>query len=476
MWPFSKKDPVEKVAVQQRRFAAAQISDLLNKWTKTTEQIDADLQQGGRVLRARARQMAKDNVYAKKYLDILKTNVVGKDGIRLQCRAKSRNGELDKQANDLVEEAWTRFSQPGECDVTGKLSLIDAQTLFIASCARDGEVLIREYHGYKNAAGYALQFLDPDLLDEDHNSDLKNGRYIRMGIEYNRNGYPIAYHLTPIKFDRVRGKSYRQANRRQRVLSGEIIHAYRPDYSNQSRGFTWMHAAMVELHHLGAFREAAIVASRIGASTMGFFTEGLEGGSYSGDGSSATGELTNEVEPGQFRKLPAGVDIKAFDGKYPSDMVDAFEKRSLKGISSGLNVSYNVLASDPESTSYGTLRAFTLDDRDHFRSLQQFVSSVLLQRVYRGFLSNGLATGYIGLPSERYKKLLNVRWQPRGWQWIDPSKDATSFEKMITNKLVSRSQIAAEQGRDFEEVCQEMQRDNKLLEKYGLTEKEAPDA
>jgi len=465
MWPFRRKDPAVKAITHQRQFAAAQVTNLLSKWGKTSEQIDADLQKGGRSLRARARDVAKNNDYAKKYLDILKTNVIGKDGIRLQVQAKTARGKLDHDANERVEAAWREFSRHGACDVTGKMSLVTAQRLFISSCARDGEVLIREYHNYPNASGYAIQFLNPDLLDEQHNAELNDGRTIRMGIEYNASGFPVAYHLTPIRNDVTAGNPRAKT---ERVPAQDIIHAYMPDYSWQSRGYTWMHAAMVEMHHLAAFNEAAIVAARIGASTMGFFTETL-GGEFGAAADDKQGnDFTIDAEPGSFRRLPAGLDFKMFDSKYPSDMVDDFIKRSLKSIASGLNIGYNTLASDPEGTSYGTLRNFSIEERDNYRMIQNWVAEVFLDRIYRAWLRNALRTRLVNFPEDRYSKLIDVRWQPRGWQWIDPAKDAVAFEKMIANNLTSRSQIAAEQGRDFEEVCRQIADDNDTMKKYGL--------
>lgn len=466
MWPFRRKDPAAKAIIEQRKFAAAQVTNLLGKWNRTSEQIDADLQHGGRALRARARDVAKNNDYAKKYLDILKSNVVGKDGIRLQCQAKTARGKLDHDANDRVEAAWREFGRHGSCDVTGKLSLITAQRLFIASTARDGEVLIREYHNYPNASGYAIQFLNPDLLDEQHNAELKDGRYIRMGIEYNASGFPTHYHLTPVRNDGTLGKAQRAKT--EIVPASNMIHAYMPDYSWQSRGYTWMHAAMVEMHHLAAFNEAAIIAARIGASTMGFFTETL-GGEFGGAADGKRGDdFTMDAEPGSFRRLPAGLDFKMFDSKYPSDMVDDFIKRSLKSIASGLNIGYNTLASDPEGTSYGTLRSFSIEERDNYRMIQNWMSEVFLDRIYRAWLRNALRSRLLAFPEDRYSKLMDVHWQPRGWQWIDPAKDAVAFEKMIANNLTSRSQIAAEQGRDFEEVCRQIADDNDTMKKYGL--------
>ena len=152
MWPFKRKAAVT-AGRRQRAFAAAQVSNLLSKWSTTIEQVDADLQQGGRALRARARDVAKNNTYAKRYLELLKTNVVGKDGIRLQCLAKNGKGQLDTAANNLIEAAFHDWSRYGQCDVTGKLSLIEAMRLFIVGLARDGEVLVRKYSGFRNYHG-----------------------------------------------------------------------------------------------------------------------------------------------------------------------------------------------------------------------------------------------------------------------------------------------------------------------------------
>ena len=295
-----------------------------------------------------------------------------------------------------------------------------------------------------------------------------------MGIEFSGSGAPIAYHLTPLSGDRVRGQSARPAQR-ERVPAADIIHAFRPEYAQQSRGFSWMHAAMIEMYHIAGFQEAAIIAARIGASSMGFFTEHTPD-EFAPDATSGT-DLVMDLEPGTFRRLPAGVDFKMFDSKYPSDMVDSFLKRSLKSLASGLNISYNALATDPEATSYGTLRAFSIEERDYYRTLQNLLADVFLAPLYEAWLATAMANGTVGLPLSRLQKFLDHRWQPRGWQWIDPAKDAIAFEKMLANGLTAPSIICAEQGRDFEEVCQQIKADRDLMKKYGLTpEKESANA
>ena len=231
-----------------------------------------------------------------------------------------------------------------------------------------------------------------------------------------------------------------------------------------------MSAALVELQHLGAFQEAAIIASRIGASSMGFFTSDAgSSAEFSGDGKTAAGDIEIDMEPGVFRQLPQGMGFESFDSKYPSDMADDFMKRSLKSIAAGLNVSYNTLAADPESTSYGTLRQFALDDRDYFRSLQRIVVEAFLEPVYLVWLRLNVARI---LNADRFEKMTVVRWQPRGWLWIDPAKDAIGFEKRLASGLTAPSIAAAEMGLDFDEVCQQAAADKEKMQKLGLLPKE----
>lgn len=456
--------PQRKAVRQQRAFAAAQMSNLLSEWKTSKKQIDEDIRMGGAALRTRARETTQNNGIARKYMNILKTNVVGDKGIRLQARSVNNKGKLDIVANDLLEAAWREFSEA--IDVTGRISMIEGQELFITTAPRDGEVLVREVLGYPNKWAYAIQFIDAALLDEQFNDDLKNGNKIRMGIEYDKWRKAVAFHFN--QPSATSGSYYASGIYRLRVEASEIIHAYRSEYAVQSRGFSWMCAALVEMHHTDKFREAAIIAARLGASTMGFFTETTpEGVERVGDGKDGD-DLVMEATPGMFKRLPRDVSFEKFESNYPSEMVDSFVKRQLKSIASGLNVSYNSLASDPEGVSYGTLRSFTIEERDYFRTLQNWLAQSMLDRIYRSWLKQALLTGAINLPASRYEKLLKIRWQGRGWQWLDPVKDAVSFEKKLKMKLTSPSIIAGEAGYDYDEICQQIAADKETRERHGL--------
>jgi capsid protein len=48
-----------------------------------------------------------------------------------------------------------------------------------------------------------------------------------------------------------------------------------------------------------------------------------------------------------------------------------------------------------------------------------------------------------------------VKWQPRGFPWIDPQKDAVGDLTRVASGLDSLTRQAQEQGRTIEEVLQE---------------------
>jgi len=94
---------------QLRSYIAAENSRLLKDWPTSGGTADADLYAFLKLLRVRSRHLAKNNDYAKRFFNILKTNVVGPTGIGLQARSKNERGELDTADNDYLESEWKEW-------------------------------------------------------------------------------------------------------------------------------------------------------------------------------------------------------------------------------------------------------------------------------------------------------------------------------------------------------------------------------
>ncbi|MCP4828743.1 MAG: phage portal protein, partial [Proteobacteria bacterium] len=174
-------DRFKKKPEQKRMFSAGKVDRLTASWTATPQTPDQVVEGNLTALVARSREQYANNDYARRFVELVQSNVVGPHGVIMQSRAANPRGGLDKLANGALEDAWTKWGRRGTCDVTGTLSWKQAQVMFIRTVVVDGECFIRKV---KTKQGLKLQFIDPQLIDVGYKHDkLKGGRYIRAGIE-----------------------------------------------------------------------------------------------------------------------------------------------------------------------------------------------------------------------------------------------------------------------------------------------------
>jgi lambda family phage portal protein len=451
-------------ALVKRKYAAAIKDRLTADWIMGSTSADSELYRDLKTLRNRSRELCINNDYARRFLKRTSTNVIGNNGIRLQIRATDNKGEPLSIENSQILEQFALWAKRGNCTACGRLSWIDCQKLFLESVARDGEVIVRLVKGFDNPFNFALQFIEADHLDEDLNRQLDNDNYIRMGIEFNKWNKPVAYHLLTTHpgelFSNKSGQKY------QRIPARQIIHAFIMDRPSQSRGVPWMHSAMTRLRMLAGYEEAELVAARVGASKMGFFVSG-DGAGYTG-AEDAFGNKIMEADPGTFEQLPSGMDVKMFDPHHPNSSFADFEKSILRGIASGLDISYATLSNDLENVNFSSIRHGSLEDRDSWRCLQTFVIEHFCNRVFESWLLMAMTCGRLGLNIRDFDKYNNPIWRARGWAWVDPLKDSHANEIAIAQKTRTRNQIAADHGNDIEEIFQQIVFEEELARKYGL--------
>ena len=459
----------------RRHYAAAAQSRLNSGWSSQPQPSAWHIWQALQALRARSREQYRNNDYARRFVRMCKNNIVGPNGIVLQARVTDPDGTPDRLASEAIEQAWRDWSL--ECDAAGQLTLAEMERLIIATVAIDGEVLVRRVPA--GAYGFRLQLIDPELLDIRLNGHASNGNRIRMGVEMDKAGRPVAYHLLEEPADLYQS-SYRVGGRHERVPAEDMIHLYLHEAIGQTRGVPWMASALVRMKHLSAYEEAAVVAARVGASKMGFFkaSEPADASQLADDEDLDTGEFIQEADPGAFDVLPEGYDFVSFNPDYPHQQFGDFVKATLRGIASGLGVAYNALANDLEGVNYSSIRAGVLEEREEWKVLQNWLIDHFMRPVYLAWLDTQLALGTIKVPTKaggmkpldpaRVAKYRAVTFQARRWAWVDPQKDMAAAEQAIALGVKSRSEIIRDMGRDPDEVWNEIARENELLKGLGI--------
>lgn len=457
--PVGRTDVPSVAPVAKRRFEASQINRLTSSWMAGNAAIDAELRSDLDALRSRSRDLVKNNTYARKFVRSVRTNVAGTEGFTLQVRVTDPNGQPDSGANRAIERAWYRYSRPGNCEVTRRLSRPDMERLICEVLPTDGEVILREVRG-RARGEYGLQWelIDTDRLDTNYNVPHVNGRNaIVMGVEIDTYGAPVAYHLWS-----GHPASYGGRKERQRVPASEIIHAFIPLFAGQTRGIPWMHAAMKMLHDLGGYREAAVIAARVGAAKMGIWETPDDAPPPNSEPGDTPTEHITDATPGHFDFAPAGYKLHTYDPAYPHDQFDAFCKAALRGVAGGIGMAYNSLANDLEGVNYSSIRAGVLEERDEWMVIQNWMTSAILTPMYERWLELSLAMGMIKLdngsplPLSKIDKFREHGFQGRRWSWVDPKKDIEAAILAIDAKLTSPQAVAAQSGRDIEDILDDI--------------------
>ena len=446
-------------------FQAADISRLTYSWKRQTASADAEIFNELSTIRSRSRDLSRNNDYAARFLNMCKTNVVGAHGIQMQAKPT-----VGKAAKRQIDEAFKAWKKRGICTVCGTMSFTDCEKLIIETIARDGEILIRTVRGWDNPFGFAIQIIEPEYLDESYNVNLPNGNQVRMGVEIDPWRRPVAYHiLAKHPGDMLYATTQlNQVATRIRIPADEIIHPFIRHRANQSRGYPWFVTPAYRLNMLGGYEEAELVASRVAAAKMGFF-KSPDGAGYTGDDSTDEEghEPIMEAEPGTFEQLPQNMDFVAWNPEHPTSAYEAFVLATLRGISSGLNVSYVSLANDLRGVSYSSIRYGTLEERDHWLALQAWLVENFHQIVFERWLEMAIVS-YLDLPYVKLEKFKAVNWRPRGWQWVDPQKEIAASVSAIQNGLTSPQRVVAAQGLELSEVLQEIAEAQQMAEDAGV--------
>ncbi len=443
-------------------FKGAEISRLWYDWIASPVSADQEIYNDFLRLRGRARDMRRNHPLVRRYVDMVSTNVIGAEGMQLRARVRNADGKLNKKLNASIEAAWLQWSAEVTTDCT--MGLVDLQQHMIESLAIDGECILRKIRSYRdNAFRFALQPVDPDLLDHQFfRAPTDRDNEIRLGVEVNQYGRPVAYWFWdrhPTDLINI------SARNRIRVPADEVLHIFRPDRVNQSRGTTWLNSVMFASKMLDGYVEAEVVAARTGAAKMGFF-EVADASDYEPPQAGEKLEMT--ATPGEFETLPPGYKFTPWSPEHPSTAFPNFLKSIQRWIASGLRVSYNELANDLEGVNYSSLRSALLTERDQWRKLQAWWARRVLMPIYAEWLEFAQLSGNLYLDSRDWSAFMQVKFMPRGWAWVDPLKDVNASVAAIDNGLTSRGRVLAEQGMDFEEIAEELKEEQDLIEEYDL--------
>jgi lambda family phage portal protein len=444
----------------RRSYAGAAIGRLTSGWRAPTSSADAELHTALNTLRARSRELVRNGSYAKRAKVIVDNNVVGAGiGMQGQVRPLARE-RLDDRANSAIEDAWAHWARAGNCHTAGLLHFADLERVLIGEIFEAGEVFVRKHARPfgESRVPLALEVIEAERIADDYliPEGVDPQRY-RLGVEVDAYNRPVAYWVRQRHPGDVRPYQTLTGDRLERVPAEQMIHLYVAERSPQTRGVPWLHSAMRRLNDMDGYTEAEIVAARGGATYMAFIkSEGLDNPLGTQENA---GEQQVQLEPGLVQRLQPGEDIEFNNPNRPNPNMDPFLRYLLREVAAGIGVSYESLSRDYSQSNYSSSRLALLDDRDLWRTMQAWFVRSFREPLHREWLRAAVLSRAVGAVSvEEYamrpEKFEAVKFKPRGWQWVDPTKEVDAYVTAIKAGLTTRTDVIAQTGNglDVEDV------------------------
>jgi len=453
-----KSPPVHEAAGRGRRSVV---------WTPGNPGAVAAMLATHSELRAKSRDLVRRNAWASAAVEAFVANAVG-TGIKPQ--SLNDDAELRK----AIQSLWWTWVE--EADSAGLTDFYGLQALACRAMLEGGECLVR-LRPRRPEDGLSvplqLQLLEPEHLPLTLNTEAPNGNRIRAGIEFDRLGRRVAYHLHRVHpEDGALSPAGSADMETVRVPAAEIIHLFRPLRPGQIRGEPWLSRALVKLNELDQYDDAELVRKKTAAMFAGFITRQSPEDNLMGEGEAdASGVALAGLEPGTLQILEPGEDVKFSDPADVGGSYSEFLRTQFRAVAAAIGVTYEQLTGDLTGVNYSSIRAGLLEFRRRCEAIQH---GVIVQQfcrpVWRAWMEQAALSGALPLPdfTRRQREYLACKWIPQGWQWVDPEKEFKALLTAIRAGLMSRSEAISAFGYDAEDVDREIAADNQRADELGL--------
>ena len=468
-----QKGHVNPTFTAARAFAGAKVSNMTGGWVPVSSSADMESFASLTRLRDRSRALVRDNAHAKRAKALIQNNVIG-CGIGMQSQIVNNRGRLLDEINSPIEQAWREWCKPDNCHIGGTLHFAEIERLVVGECFEAGDVLLRLHYTGRGAVPLSLEVIEPERLAAEWEIKPAGGNLVRQGVEVDKFYRPVAYWIRTWHPGEVM-LPMGARDELLRVPADQIIHLKITERWPQVRGIPWMHAAIARLHQLGEFQDAAVIAARVGAEKVMVLKETEDGrladslGTPNNDGTLSWGSAKGQVDI-----LPSGTDIADWQPNYPDTNYGPFVTAALRDVAAAFGVSYESLSRDYSTSNYSSSRLALLDDRDGWKVLQQWYIRAVRERLYPVWLQAALMARAIpGVSIEDYMlnrtKFEAVKWKPRGWSWVDPTKEVTAYKEAEKAGYITKADIiAATSSNDIEDVLRERRRELDMLDEMDL--------
>lgn len=468
-WGLSRMEARARLALASRHFEAAQPGRRTSHWGRSNTDSNAANRGALSVLRDHARDLVRNNAWAKNGLRTIVRNTVG-------WGINPKAVEVSPEVQKKVRALWRRWAGTTECDAGGRKTFSGIQRQIIRTVAESGEVLVRR-RWRRESDGLTipmqLQVLEPDFIDTRRDSVgglsagdgafVRNGSVVIQGVEFDAIGRRVAYWL----YDDHPGSRYLRSYTSRRVPASELIHVYDEERPGQVRGVSWLAAAIINLKDFDEYEDGTIMRQKIAALFSAFVKrpdgngEELLGTRGDPQGTGApSDDLIEEFEPGMIKYLRPGEEVEF--ANPPLTAEGGFTDRTLRRIAAALGVTYEDLTGDFSKTNYSSGRMGRVGHQGNVYDWQwNMMVPQFCDPAWTWAMEAALSAGLIDAAPF-------AEWTAPPLPLIDPDKEGLAYTRRVRSGQMTFSEMVREMGKDPETHFAEYAQDQEMLDELKI--------
>jgi lambda family phage portal protein len=423
-----------------------------------------DINENLLTLRQRSRMLYMGAPIATSAIRTNRTNVVG-NGLQLKSTIDYLTlGMTQEQAEEWQRHTEAEFklwaSNKRSCDATGINDFYGLQQLALVSWLVSGDVLALTKFAKRETLrpyGLRLHLIEADrcrcpgtngTLQTTASVKLESGGYIHDGVEIDKNGAIVAYHIAnthpyetgATKTEFVRVPAYGEKSGLPNVL--HVMDSERPE---QYRGVPYLAQVMEPLLQLRRYTEAEIMAALV----QSFFTAFVKTDTgvdmpFNEVPQPEYDKDTNayEMGPGTINMLEPGEDVTFGAPTHPNTGFDAFTRALCEQIGAALEVPADLLLK-AFNASYSASRGALLEAWKAFRMRRTWLTNDFCRPVYEIWMTEAVALGRIHAPGFFTDPILRQAYLESEWigpsaGQLDPTKEVQAAVTAIEHGLTTR--------------------------------------
>lgn len=458
---------------------------------------------------ARQRDLARNEGWVSGALDRIVDNTIG---ARFRLMAKPDYRMLSALYSKKFDEVWaSEYQRKAEAvwrafsedvgrynDLSRQLTMTQQFRLSLRHKLIDGESLMLAYWmddrvGYGRAR-FATTFLcvDPDRLSNP--MEMVDSEFMRGGVEIDRDGVPIAYHIRAAHqndwYNVSESLQWERVEREDTDGWQRVLHDFDRTRSGQNRGVSIFAPILARLKMLsryyGVELQAATVASVFGTYVTSPYDEVMVQDALETDNNSlgwyqGLRDEWNTKRPAMLGdvRVPAlapGEKIETVSAERPTSNFSPFTQEILRNIAAALGVSAEQVSQDYSKTNYSSARAAIVEVEKTFeRRKADFevntalpcYTSVLHEAHERGLMDDVLPSGAPDFLEAR-SGYARGRFLAPAKGWVDPVVERQGAILGLDAGFSTLEEECAAQGIDWEETLEQRAREVKRFEKLGL--------